>query len=201
VKIAILVEGQTEKAFMPHLRVFLVRRLAGRMPNLDPFLYDGRVPKGEKLRRAVENLLAGNRPADAVIALTDVHTGTKDFLNAADAKTKMRNWVGPNPKFHPHVAQHDFEAWLLPYWEEIQRVAGHTKGPPHGAPETVDHLHPPSHHVREIFRIGTCRDGYSKVRDVGRILKDQDLAIAATQCPELKAFLNTIFTLCGALPL
>lgn len=196
-KIAILVEGLTEKAFLPHLREFLRDRLAGRMPNLDPVIYYGRIDKGGKLRRTVENLLGGREPAQAVIALTDVYTGTHDFLDAADAKAKMRAWVGQDNRFYPHVAQHDFEAWLLPYWEEIQRVAGHNKKAPPGPPESVDHNHPPSFHIREIFRIGTCRDDYSKVRDGNRILKGKNLEVAAAQCPELRAFLNTILALCG----
>jgi hypothetical protein len=48
-----------------------------------------------------------------------------------------------------------------------------------------------------IFRLGTCRDDYSKVRDAARILRGKDLTIAAAKCPELKAFLNTILELCG----
>lgn len=196
-KIAILVEGRTEKAFFPHLRRFLRERLTGGMPNLDAFVYDGRIPKEQKLRRTVENLLAGRNAADNVIALTDIYTGTQDFTDAVDAKTKMRAWVGQNNRFFPHVAQHDFEAWLLPYWAEIQTIAGHSKAPPTGAPESVNHMRPPSYHIREIFRIGTCRDDYSKVRDANRILKDQDLAIAAGRCPELRLFLNTLLTLSG----
>jgi len=197
-KISILVEGRTEMAFKPHLQAFLQVRLAGNMPRLDMFPYDGRIPKENKLRRAVENLLTiGQTPADAVIALTDVYTGTNDFVDANDAKTKMRAWVGQNAKFYPHVAQYDFEAWLLPYWADIQKLAGHKKKGPTGKPETVNHQHPPSHHVSEIFEIGTCRDSYSKARDANRILKGKDLTIAAAQCPELKAFLNTIIKLCG----
>ncbi len=143
------------------------------MPRLDMFPYDGRIPKEEKLRRTVEDLLRkGRAPADAVIALTDVYTGTSDFSNATDAKQKMRMWVGQNDKFHPHAA-------------------------PPGQPETVNHNRPPSFHIREIFRIGICRDDYSKPRDGNRILRDKDLAIAAAQCLELKAFLNTILTLSG----
>ncbi|MGD0771260.1 MAG: DUF4276 family protein [Candidatus Solibacter sp.] len=60
---------------------------------------------------------------------------------------------------------------------------------------------PPSRHIQEIFRVGTCRDGYSKPRDAGRILRGKDLTVAANQCPELKAFLNTILTLSGATPI
>jgi hypothetical protein len=201
VKIAILVEGRTEKAFLPHLRGFLKVRLANRMPNLDMVLYDGRIPKEAKLRRIVENLLAGRDPAQAVIALTDVYTGTQDFLDASDAKTKMRSWVGQDDRFHPHVAQHDFEAWLLPYWSEIQKVAGHNRNAPPGPPETVNHNRPPSYHIKEIFRIGTCRDDYSKVRDANRILRNKDLTVAAALCPELRAFLNTILTLSGGQPI
>jgi hypothetical protein len=194
-KITILVEGRTEKALKPHLLAFLKNRLEGRMPKIDPFSYDGRIPKEDKLRRNVEMLLKTG--SDAVIALTDVYTGANDFVDAADAKRKMRGWVGPNDKFYPHVAQYDFEAWLLPFWSDIQALAGHNKSGPPGPPESVNHNRPPSHHIREIFRIGTCRDDYSKPRDAGRILRGKDLATAANQCPELKEFLNTILELSG----
>jgi hypothetical protein len=194
-KITILVEGRTEQAFKPHLIEFLKIRLAGTMPRLDPFRYDGRIPKGDDLKRKVETLLRSG--SDAVIALTDVYTGTRDFTDAADAKDKMRAWVGPDDRFYPHAAQYDFEAWLLPYWDEIQKLAGHNRTAPSGPPENVDHTRPPSVHIRDIFRAGRCRDDYSKPRDASRILKDKDLTIAAHACPELKAFLNTILTLCG----
>jgi hypothetical protein len=200
-KIAILVEGKTETGFKAHLIEFLKGRLAGHMPRLDMVPYDGRIPKQDKLRRTVELLLSTGMPAaDAVIALTDVYTGTADFKDAADAKAKMQNWVGPNDRFFPHVAQHDFEAWLLPYWDNIRKIAGHNRKAPAGSPESVDHARPPSYHIREIFRIGKCRDAYSKPRDANRILQGQDLMIAAKQCPELRAFLNTILTLSGGQP-
>ena len=201
-KITILVEGKTERAFKPHLLEFLMGKLAGRMPNVDFFPYNGRIPKEDKLRRTVEALLRNGRvPAEAVIALTDVYTGTDDFLDAADAKRKMQTWVGKNDKFYPHAAQHDFEAWLLPFWSDIQVLAGHNKGAPSGPPEMVNHSRPPSHHIHEIFRIGSCRDDYSKPRDANRILRGKDLGIPAGKCPELRAFLNTILTLSGAGPI
>ena len=201
-RIAVLVEGRTERAFKPHLLKFLRDRLAGRMPKLDFFPCDGRVYKEAKLRRTVEALLRnGKSPADAVIALTDVYTGTNDFSDAADAKQKMRTWAGNNDKFHPHAAQYDFEAWMLPFWPDIQKLAGHNRGVPPGAPESVNHNKPPSKHIQELFRIGNCRDEYLKPRDAGRILQGKDLAFAADKCPELRAFLNTILTLSGAAPL
>ena len=185
-------------AFKSHLRSFLQTKLAGAMPKLDMFPYDGRIPKENKLARVVANLLStGNPASDAVIALTDVYTGGGDFQNAADAKAKMRQWVGAEPRFYPHAAQYDFEAWLLPYWDEIQHLAGHNRHAPPGQPETVNHQRPPSYHIREIFRIGTSRGGYSKARDANKILRGKDLGIAAGQCSELKSFLNTILRVCG----
>jgi hypothetical protein len=63
-KISVIVEGRTEKAFLPYLRGFLKNRLAGNMPRLDVFPYDGRIPKENKLKRVVENLLIGINPAN-----------------------------------------------------------------------------------------------------------------------------------------
>ncbi len=199
-RIAVIVEGRTERVFMPHLRAFLETRLAGRMPRLDTLPYDGRIPKGPKLRRLVENLLGDrNRLADAVIALTDVYTGDQppEFANAADAKVKMREWVGDNERFHPHAAQYDFEAWLLPYWEKIRRLAGSNRAPFGPSPEEVDHMNPPAYRLQEVFRTGARKRSYVKTRDAKRILHGEDLLVAADACAELKAFLNTILSLCG----
>ena len=198
-RIAIIVEGRTEQAFLPHLRTFLQTRLAGRMPKLDPVPYDGRLPTGPKLRREVEKLLNNHRnPADAVIALTDVYTGSQppEFADAADAKARMRQWVA-HASFHPHAAQHDFEAWLLPYWPRIQQLAGSNRDCPGVSPERVDHMNPPARHLAEMFRTGSRGRRYIKPRDAARILRRADLLVAADACPELKAFLNTILTLCG----
>lgn len=103
-RIAILVEGETETAFKPFLVDYLERKLTGRMPKLLFSCYDGRIPTEGKLKRRVENLLRpGRNHADAVIALTDVYTGTNPpvFPTAQDAKDKMRAWVGEEPRFHP----------------------------------------------------------------------------------------------------
>jgi hypothetical protein len=113
----------------------------------------------------------------------------------------MQAWVGNHNNFHPHAAQHDFEAWLLPFWSDIQALAGHKKGAPAGPPEAVNHSRPPSYYIREIFRVGPRREAYSKARDAARILRGKDLTESANKCPELKAFLNTILTLSGAEPL
>lgn len=197
-KIVLLVEGETEKVFLPSLREYLSRRLAGKMPKLKPHPYDGRIPKGEKLRRVVLDCLSKRpEPADAVVALTDVYTGSPDFVDAADAKAKMKEWTGGDQRFFPHAAQHDFEAWLLPYWPTIQKLARHDMNAPSGPPEKVNHDRPPAKRLAEIFERGKCRDSYVKPRDALRILKENDLDIAVQACPELKAFINTLIRLSG----
>jgi len=167
------------------------------MPKLDAVPCRGRIPKSEELRRQVRNLLSGRTPADAVIALTDVYTGTNDFTGAADAKQKMRQWVGEETRFYPHVALHEFEAWLLPYWSDIQRLAGSSRQAPSANPELVNHDRPPANVLNDVFMSGSRRKKYVKPRDAVRILRNNDIAVAAAACPELKKFLNTILDLCG----
>jgi hypothetical protein len=201
-RIAILVEGGTERVFIPHLRKFLEAHLSGNMPKLVTNVFDGRIPTGPKLRLRVEKLLSDGN--DAVIALTDVYTGMNPpiFIDAAEAKRKMSEWVGANERFRPHAAQYEFEAWLLPFWPTILKIAKNDKKSPSNNPETVNHGNPPSHRLQEIFRTGSTGAAYSKVRDAGRILRDQDLRVAVNACSELKSFINTIIKLCGgnALP-
>jgi len=192
-KIAILVEGATEVAFREKLREFLQGRLGQKMPKLKFIPQDGRIPKEEKLKRVVENLL--NTGYDAVIAITDVYTGTKDFQSAEDAKTKMNQWAGHNPKFYPHVALHDFESWLLPYWETIKILAKHNRSAPSGSPETVNHDKPPAYRLKEIFESGKSLS-YNKPIHGRKILEKNDLSIAIQACPELKMFVNCILLLC-----
>jgi hypothetical protein len=196
-KIAILVEGATERAFKKKLCEFLQSRLGQKMPRLHFIPQDGPIPKEGKLKRIVENLL-DNDGYHAVIALTDVYTGKPDFKDATDAKEKMKRWVDNNPNFYPHTASHDFEAWLLPYWKTIQKRAKHNLSAPSGSgsPETVNHQKPPSYWIKEIFRTGQCRRDYNKVIDGVAILKDNDLMIAIDACPELKAFVYRIISLC-----
>ena len=198
-KIAIIAEGRTEKAFKPHLLNFLRTQLSGKIPKLDFHIYDWCIPTNDKLKRVVERLLRGKDAADHVIALTDVYTGANPpiFVNAVDAKAKMREWVGEDQRFHPHAAQHDFEAWLLPYWSTIQKLAKHNKTAPNGNPETINHNDPPAYRIAEIFENGKCRDSYIKPRDANRILSENDLSVAIRQCPELKSFINTILEICG----
>ncbi len=126
-RISIICEGKTEQAFKSHLNAFLKTRLPNKMPSLKFDRHDGSIPTKSKLQRVVLNLLdTGKSRSDAVIALTDVYPA---FADAGDAKRLLREWVGEEPRFYPHVALHDFEAWLLPYWDRIQELAGRNSKP------------------------------------------------------------------------
>lgn len=193
-RIAILVEGKTERVFIPFLRAYLRTKLLGQMPKLDLVPFDGGLPKGDKLRRIVTRLRSDRRtPADAVIALTDVYP---EYQNANDAKQKLAAWVGDDDHFFPHVALHDFEAWLLPYWEKIQQLTGSNRSKPGNHPETVNHNNPPSKRLAEIYRTGSKTKSYKKTSDPQAILQGEDLLVAINACPELKALINRILTLC-----
>jgi hypothetical protein len=196
-RIAIIVEGATEKAFKNALDAFLLTRLsADQRPKLKFIAEDGRLPTGEHLRRDVRRLL---KAYDDVIALTDVYTGTHppDFDSAADARDKMRQWVGNEPRFHAHAAQYEFEAWLLPFWSQIRKLSRSNRRSPSHTPESVNHNKPPSMHIEDAYKAGKKR-AYRKTLDGNLILRGQDLSVSAAACPELKAFLNTILALCGA---
>ena len=152
------------------------------------------------MKRVVENLLSNKKhPADAVIALTDVYTGHNPplFDDGADAKTKLKGWVGNNPKFYAHVAQHDFEAWLIPFWDKIKKIAQSNRSRPAANPETVNHGNPPAHRLKAVFESGKRKKSYSKTVDVGRILKNENLSVIASECAEFKAFVNRIIQLSG----
>ena len=123
------------------------------------------IPTNDRLQRIVQNLLSNG--FDHVIALTDVYTGKREFKDASDAKKKMSEWAGEESRFHPHAAQYDFEAWLLPYWPYIQKMAGHNKAVPANNPETVNHEKSPCYHIKEIFELGKKRS-YVKTRDAGK---------------------------------
>ena len=136
-----------------------------------------------------------------VIALTDVYTGLTPHLfeNAADAKAKMKSWVGNEDRFFPHAAQYEFEAWLLVYWDTIQKLAGHNMAAPGANPENVNHDKPPAYWIREIFKKGNRRGKYVKPRDAVRILRENEdnLLLSINKCTELKDLVNTILKVCN----
>lgn len=170
------------------------------MPKLDFRPYHGRIPRGDRLKGDVLRHLRDKKsPADEVIVLTDVYTGSNppEFSDGENAKRQLRLWVGEEPRFHPHAAQFEFEAWLLPFWDDLCRLAGHNLAEPGPHPESVNHSNPPSRRIEDLFRRGSAGRAYVKERDAARVLRGRDLSVSAQRCLQLREFLNTILRLCG----
>ncbi len=203
VNIVILIEGQTEVQFIEqHVKHFLENRIRGHMPRIRTVKCGGPLPKQYELKKAVERLLSNQKkPVDAVVALTDVYTGITPhpFQDGEDARRKMNEWTGNNPNFHPHAAQYEIEAWLIPYRDRIQKISGCQDPPPGRSPEEIDHDNPPSHLLERVFKKGGSQ--YKKTLHPVRILDNQDLMKSVKECPHLKNFLNTLLTLSSADPI
>ena len=94
-KITLIVEGKTEKAFLPYLRKFLESRLPNKMPRLDVNPYDGRIPTGDKLKRDVQRLLSGQFPSDYVLASTEkVKSAIKNVARLTSASEHQSLMLG-----------------------------------------------------------------------------------------------------------
>ena len=192
--IVIIVEGPTEVAFREALHSFVDARCGAQQrprPRLQTQCVKGALTNYPKLARKVSETLKGP-DVSGVIALTDVYP---HFKNAAEARGTLAEQLPDDPRVHAHCALHDFEAWLLPYWEGVCTRLGRRQRPPGARPEHVDLNRPPSKHLVELYRL--ARRKYDKPRDGAAILRDQDLTIAANACPELKALLNTILDCAG----
>ena len=200
-EIVVLCEGATEKGLKDALKVFLdgecVRANQDRI-RLTLVSANGgsELLKADRLSALVNRHL-GRPGVVGVIGLVDVVApGVRTrFENAADAINTLKNLMFGEPRFHAHAAQHDLEAWLLPYWDTACRKVNRRQQPPGARPEAVNHGHPPSYHLNELYRLAGKR--YDKPRDAAAILRGQDLRVSAEACPQFKAFLNTLLGLSG----
>jgi hypothetical protein len=193
VRIVLYVEGETEQAFKRQLKAFLddVADRAGKQRV-------GLVTRADthlgRLRRSVSRDLR-DPECLGVAVLVDAYPDHR----SAEAASEHYAGCGDPRRFRPHCALHDFEAWLLPYWQRVYRCAGRPvpKDPPRGwkTPENVDQSKPPSKVLSlDVF---TGPISYRKTVHAPRILDGQDLRVAAEACPQLKAFLNTLLEFAG----
>jgi hypothetical protein len=116
VRIVLYVEGDTEKAIRPALKVFLdgIADEEGRPKvRLIP-RREAQVLKTKVIARDVARDLDDPETL-GVVLLVDVNP---TFRSAAEAKAHYSG-CGEPARFKPHCALHDFEAWLLPYWERV----------------------------------------------------------------------------------
>jgi hypothetical protein len=191
VSVVLLVEGETETALKGKLKAFLDEQAeAEGRPKVALRTRDIMTLNRSKLRRRVSLELRDPR-VTAVVGLIDVYP---NFISADDARQFLRSAVGDEPRFYAHAAQYDVEAWLLPYWDFICKRLGVQRARPGTNPEEVNRDHPPSKRLNELYRIAKPSRKYVKPIEMAAILRNQDLTVAANQCPELKSLLNTLLT-------
>jgi hypothetical protein len=196
--IVLLAEGKTETALKECLKRFLDERaLAEGRPKVALRPKDIMTLNQGKLRGRIR-LELRDPQVTAVVGLIDVYP---HFVSASEAKDFLRQAADDEPRFYAHAAQYEVEAWLLPYWDVIcKRVGVHSAAPgPH--PEQVDRDHPPSKRLGELYRLAKPPRKYVKPIEMAAILRDKDLRIAADQCLEFRALLNTLLAVGGLSPL
>ena len=190
--IVIIAEGKTEAALRQALPDFLAARCRREdRPRVETQEVHGTMISPKATRKVKAAL---DRPDVAcVVALTDVYPEHSD---AAMARRALREHLPDDARVHAHCALHDFEAWLLPYWQKVYGRAGvHApRENPWPSPERVDLNKPPSHVLKELY---SRRGRYRKALEAKAILEGEDLTVAAEACPELKALLDTILDCAG----
>lgn len=192
--IVLLVEGATETALKGALKRFLDARAKALGRPKVALRTKTLLTQGGLQRRIKQELR--DPKVTAVVGLIDVYP---NFKSAAQAKAFLRKKANNDPRFYAHVAQYDVEAWLLPFWDDICKRLKVKRARPGTKPEQVNHHKPPSKRLAELYRIK--RRKYKKPIEMAAILKNKDLTIIANQCPEFKAFLNTLLTLSNLPPL
>jgi len=198
VTVVLLVEGETETVLKDHLKHFLDVRadLEGR-PKVALRTKDIMALNEGKLRGRIR-LELNVSDVTALVGLVDVYPR---FADAAEAKAFLLRAANGDPRFYAHAAQYEVEAWLLPYWETICERVGVRHAKPGPDPEKVDLDRPPSRRLEELYRLAKPSRRYIKTIEMATILRDKDLVVAAGQCPELMALLNTLLRLGGLSPL
>ena len=199
-RIVLLVECATETAIKEALKQFLDRCCEAQGK---PKVRLSTRELGSRLLRPKEvaDLVQRNLPATGVlgvVALIDVLVAGRpqQFPDAAAAIQFLEHSAGTtDPRFRAHAAQHDFEAWLLPYWQSICTKLKRQQKSPGANPEQVNHLTPPSKYLKELYRLAGRT--YDKPRDAHAILEGKDLTVSANACPQFKAFLNSLLDLAG----
>jgi hypothetical protein len=197
-KISFIVEGESERIFLKTMQTFLRARCQpGKTPKLIARPLNSNVPPRGKLIKIVRDELKDG--VDAIIILTDVK-GPIHYEDADDARVKIEASLEGlpqlNSKVFVHAAQHELEAWIIPFWPRIQSLFKTNAKRPQVRPEQINHNKPPSKLLAEVSRIAG-KSRYSKTLHLESILKDQDLEVAASECPGLKALLNRILDLSG----
>jgi hypothetical protein len=193
VKIALYVEGQTER----HLPEFLKRWLDPRLPQkirIYPVLFEGVADYLRHFAGRVARDVNGGNLAGA-IGLIDLYGSGLPYPDGtakekyAWAKQRLEAQVADS-RFRQHFAVHETEAWLFSQPDIFPAgIAGGLPKTPQ--PETVNFEHPPSYRLRDLYWRKLHRK-YRKPIEGSRLFQKLNPEVACARCPHLKLLLEDI---------
>ena len=195
-KLAIFLEGKTEGCLREFLGCWLEDKLTNQV-RIQPVKFNG---VGEYLKEIAPraNRALQDPGVLGVIGLIDFYASTMQYPDGPVAtqyqwaKKELEHRVN-HPRFHQHFAVHETEAWLL---SDLDIFPPAIRGdlPKTQKPETVNHRHPPSHRLKDIYHRRLARK-YSKPLDGASLFRQLNPQTAYNRCPHLKLLLDDILTL------
>lgn len=199
-RIVILCEGDTEEIAINHF----VRRqweVAGLSEiGLDPINLDGKLENVAKYARRYlqdPNIIA-------VFTLVDLYgMGRVQHKLDDDLVQKAQNvkaWFSEkledlpaemSHRFHPHVAVHEIEAWLLADGQCLAKRLKSKAIKPDPHAETRNFEKPPSQRLKNLFK-KHGRSNYYKLKDGTPLFKDVNFDAVYASCLYFKAFYDDL---------
>jgi Domain of unknown function (DUF4276) len=196
VKIALYVEGYTERALSSFLKRWLDQKLAQRV-DIRPVRFSGSGDYQKTFARRANKDLAES-DLIAVIGLLDLYGVRLDFPKGLSTNLKC-DWAkaelerqGP-PRFKQHFAVHETEAWLLSDPSIFAGPIGRRLESYQANPESVDLQEPPSKLLKRVY--ATEGRDYQKVTEGSKLLSKLDPGVAYAKCPHLRMLLDDMLTL------
>lgn len=191
-KIILFVEGESDSHGLQNLLRNEISLLRKNRHSLRIYSFMGKFNLlrkiGYQTRRAIEEV-----NADIVFALVDLYPGDID-PDALRRKLRSRAPREYRDRFHPHVAVHDLEAWILADPEPLRRMLKARSIRIYPNPERVDNQKPPKRHLEELFRRHLKR-AYRATEDGPRLFAMIDSTVVANKCPNFKMLRDDLLRL------
>lgn len=200
VRVVVYCEGESEMWMVRNMLIPFLRKF-GWQDRLTPRNFENSGQFLRKIGEAVKNALRVDS-ADHVFGLIDLHgthiafprshhtpSDKADYLKA-DLKTRVH--ADYRDRFHPHVAVHELEAWLL----ADERVLSDRLGlsvTPWANPEGVNFDKPPARHLDELFQ-RHLKKAYGKVKDGSKLFSKIDPEIVLRKCPHFKLLVDDLIS-------
>lgn len=200
-RIALFLEGETERALPPFIHKWLDPQLPeGKKVGITPVKFDGVSNYLDDLRTMVATYL-DERRANFVVGLVDLYGIPASRIDLSQygtikekivaARAYIRNLVAKQyrDRFRQHFAVHELEAWLLAYPEELSKekvIQSQIKNRP---PEQVNFSEPPAKFLKRILQ------RYKKITVAMNLFPKVDPQVAIDKCPYLKQFMDDLLML------